>query len=277
MLLGATALAVFGQSAARPKFEVASIKPSQEQRFMMVRPLPGRLTATAPVRILMQNAYTAQPFQILGGPAWVNSERYEIDAKADGNATRAQLFLMLQSLLEDRFQLKIHRETRELGVYALVPAKSGLKLPPPKAGSCVAPPPDAPPDWAGGRMQPPGKGQPPLARCGSANVMLQPSGARIQGGKIPMLEFTRVLSMVLGRTVIDKTGFPDLFDLRLDFLPDEITAALPPPPPDSAAAADPNNTSILTAIQEQLGLRLESSKGPVEVIVIDHVERPTAN
>ena len=137
MLVGITAFALFGQPAARPKFEVASIKPSQEQRFMMVRPLPGRLTASAPVRLLMQNAYTVQSFQIVGGPAWIDSERYAIEAKADGNASRAEIFLMLQSLLEDRFQLKIHRETRELPVYALVPARGGLKLPPPKEGSCV--------------------------------------------------------------------------------------------------------------------------------------------
>jgi uncharacterized protein (TIGR03435 family) len=274
MLLGIIAFALFGQPAARPQFEVASIKPSQEQRFMTVRPLPGRLTATAPVRLLMQNAYTVQPFQIAGGPVWINSERYEIEAKADGNASRAEIFLMLRSLLEDRFQLKIHRETRELPVYALVAAKSGFKLPPPKEGSCVSPPPDAPPDWAGGRMQPPGQGQPPPARCGSVSVMLEPAGARMQGGKIPMTEFIRVLSMVLGRSVIDRTGFTELFDVRLDFVPDEITEAMPAPPPN---AGDSNFPSILTALQEQLGLRLESTKGPVEVIVIDHVERPSAN
>jgi uncharacterized protein (TIGR03435 family) len=127
-------------------------------------------------------------------------------------------------------------------------------------------------------MQPPGQGQPPLARCGSVNVMLEPSGARMQGGKIPMTEFIRVLSMVLGRSVIDKTGFTELFDVRLDFLPDETTAALPAPPPGAAGAPlDSNYPSILIAMQEQLGLRLESTKGPVEFVVIDHIERPSAN
>jgi uncharacterized protein (TIGR03435 family) len=90
-----------------------------------------------------------------------------------------------------------------------------------------------------------------------------------------MPEFVRVLSMVLGRTVIDRTGFTDLFDVRLDFLPDETTAAVPAPPP--GAIPDSSSPSILTALQEQLGLRLESTKGPVEVIVIDHVERPSPN
>jgi uncharacterized protein (TIGR03435 family) len=275
ILLAITAFAVFGQPAARPKFEAASIKASATTNFRMVRPLPGRLEADAPVRLLMQNAYTVQPFQIVGGPDWIDSTRYQVEAKADGNANRAQLFLMLQSLLEDRFQLKIHRETRDLPVYTLVAARSGLKLPSPKEGACDTVGPDAPPDWAGGQMRPPQQGQPPLAHCGNVTVALASSGARMQGGNIPMQEFVRMLSMVLDRSVIDKSGFTGLFDLRLDFLPDETTPALPAPPP--GAPLDSSSPSILTAIQEQLGLRLESSKGPVEVIVVDHVERPSAN
>jgi bla regulator protein BlaR1 len=272
--------AIQAQSAAgTPKFEVASIRPDSEQGFMMVRPLPGRLTASASLRLLMQNAYTVQPFQILGGAAWIDSERYQIDAKADGNANRAQILLMLRSLLDDRFQLKTHRETRELPVYALVSARSGLKLPSPKEGGCESPAPDAPPEWAEGsmegRMSQPERRQLPSPRCGSVNVMLAPSGARMQGGKITMPEFIRVLSTVLGRTVIDQSGFTDFFDVRLDFLPDETTPALPPPPPGGAHLD--SSPSILTAIQEQLGLRLESAKGPVEILVIDHVERATEN
>jgi uncharacterized protein (TIGR03435 family) len=281
MLVAITAFAVFGQPAVRPKFEVASIKPDLEQGFTMVRPLPGRLTAAAPVRLLMQNAYGVRSFQIVGGPAWIGSERYQIDAKSGGNASRAQIFLMLQSLLEDRFQLKTHRKTRDLPVYALVPARSGLKLPHPKEGGCVSPDPEAPPgavftqDWAGGRMPPPRQGQPPAARCGSVNVMVTLSGARMQGGNVTMPEFTRALSMVLGRRVVDRSGFTELFDVRLDFLPDETTPALPAPPPGGATLD--YSPDILAAIQQQLGLRIESAKGPVEVMVIDHVERPSAN
>ena len=276
LLLAITALAVFGQPAARPKFEAASIKASATTNFRMVRPLPGRLEADAPVRLLMQNAYTAQPFQIVGGPAWIDSDKYQIEAKADGNASRAQVFLMLQSLLEDRFQLKIHRENRDLPVYTLVAGRNGPKLQRPKEGGCEAVTPDAPPDWPGvGRMRPPDPSQRVLAPCDSVNVALATSGARMQGGKISMPEFVRMLSTVLDRTVIDKTGFTGLFDLRLEFLPDETTPPLPAPPP--GAAPPDSSPPILTAIQEQLGLRLESAKGPVEVIVIDHVERPSAN
>ncbi|MBZ5631925.1 MAG: TIGR03435 family protein [Acidobacteriia bacterium] len=277
MLLAITAFTVFGQPVARPKFEVASIKPSQEPGPMTVRPLPGRLTANATVKLLMQNAYTVHLFQILGGPDWINSERYEIEAKAAGNISRDQMFLMLESLLADRFQLKIHRETRDLPVYTLVAARSGLKLPPPKDGGCVSLVPDGtvPPEVVRGRMTPPGPGQPPLSPCGGFRTRLENTGARMRGGQITMPEFARELSIVLARTVIDKTGFTGLFDLQLDFLPDETTPALPAPPP--GAPLDSSSPSILTAIQEQLGLRLESAKGPVEVIIVDHIERPSAN
>jgi uncharacterized protein (TIGR03435 family) len=258
----------------RLTFEVASIKPSPEQPSpMTVRPLHGRLIADASVRLLMRNAYNVQPFQIVGGPDWNKSDRFAIEAKADANASRAEMFLMLQALLEDRFQLKTHRETRELPVYTLVAARSGLKLPPPKEGGCVVPGPDAPPDWSEGRMFVPGQGPPSLVKCGSVSVGL--GIPKMQGGKISMPEFIRALSAVLGRAVIDKTGFTGLFDVRLDFLPDETTVAMPPPPPDVAASPESGSPSILTALQEQLGLRLESTRGPVEVLVIDSVARPT--
>ena len=125
-------------------------------------------------------------------------------------------------------------------------------------------------------MPPPGSGGAPLSRCGGLDVMLEMGRARMSGGKIPMPELVRMLSVVLGRTVVDRTGFTGLFDVRLDFLPDESTPNVPPPPPD-AASFNAMSPSIFSALPEQLGLRLEAAKGPVEVIVIDHVERPSAN
>jgi uncharacterized protein (TIGR03435 family) len=277
MLLAITAFALYAQPTARPKFEVASIKlikPSPEQR-QMVRPLPGRLVANATLRLLMQNAYTMQPFQIVGGPEWINSERYEIEAKTDGSADRTQIFLMLQSLLEDRFHLKIHREMKELPVYTLVAARGGLRLPDPKEGSCVSPQPDAAPGWVGGRIAPPGQNPPAAPPCGSLRLALGPGGPQVQGGKVAMPEFIKMLSLALERIVIDRTGFTGLFDVQLDFLADETTPSLPPFPP--GAEPEFKNPSILVALQEQLGLRLEATKGPVEVIVIDQVERPSVN
>ena len=110
-------------------------------------------------------------------------------------------------------------------------------------------------------------------RCGAAVVTLDPRGAQIRGGTIAMSELVRTLSMLLGRVVIDQTGFKDRFDVRLDFVPDDTTPAMPPPPPGSGIVGVP----IAQALQQQLGLRLEPTKGPVEVIVIDQAEPPSAN
>ena len=277
ILLGVTAFALFGQPAARPQFEVASVKPSNTQNFQMVRPRPGGLTADAPVQLLLQNAYSVQAFQIVGGPDWIGSDHYAIEAKAASDVPREQIFLMLQSLLEDRFHLKIHHDTKELPGYALVGAKGGPKLSPPKEGGCAEPAPGATPAWAGGRMQPPGQGAPPAFPCGRAGFSLGPGGAVMQGGKVLMPEFVRALSMALGRPVIDKTGFTTPFDLKLTFLPDLTTPAMPPPPPDAVANLESMSPPITSALQQQLGLRLESAKGPVDVIVVDRLERPAAN
>lgn len=259
-----------------PRFEVASIKPTGGRGGGRMRPFPGRLTATAPLRVLMQAAYHVQPFQIVGGPDWMGSDQYEIDARAAGDPGNAQLFLMLQSLLADRFQLQFHRESREMPIYALAPYRGGIKLPPPRDGNCVEDT-DVLGSLAnpGARMQPAGPASALAPRCGGLDVMLEAEGARMRGGKVPMAEFVRVLSRVLGRTVTDQTGFSGVFDINLSFLPDDTTAGLPPPPP-GAIPADTASPSIFNAVQ-QLGLRLESTKGSVEILVIDHAEKPSEN
>jgi uncharacterized protein (TIGR03435 family) len=126
-------------------------------------------------------------------------------------------------------------------------------------------------------MPMPGTGPATPPQCGSIRIALQPLGARMQGGAVLMPELVRILAMALGRTVIDRTGYTRPFDIQLDFLPDEVTTALPPPPPGSDIRERSPNPTITVAIQEQLGLRLESTKGPIEVMVIDHIERPAAN
>jgi uncharacterized protein (TIGR03435 family) len=237
---------------------------------MNVRPLPGRLTADATLQVLMQYAYGVQPFQIVGGPGWLKEDHYEIEARADATANRDRLFVMLQSLVEDRFRLKTHREMKELPVFVLVSNRGGFKLPAPKEGSCVDSGAEAALEWAGGgRMAFPGELPPAKGRCGSVVVGL----GQVRGGKIAMPELARALSLALGRVVIDRTGFAERFDIQLEFLPDETTPAIPPPPPGSAASGP----SIVQALQQQLGLRLESTKGPVEMVVVDQAERPSAN
>ncbi len=269
------AAAVFAQAGAPARFEVVSIKPSTEQRMRYVRPMPGgRLVASAPVRMLILNAYHVQSFEVVGGPSWVDSDRYQVEARAEGNPDRDQLLRMLQPLLADRFQLKVHRETREMPVYELVADRRGPTLPPPKDEACAAPGPNTPSDWAGGRIEPPTAGRGPVPPCGALRVSLDPSGVRMQGGKVGIAELARTLAMVMGRPVVDKTGLTGLYDLKLGFAADASTPELPPPPPGSP---DSNLPSIFTALQEQLGLRLATAKGPVEVLVIDRVERPSAN
>ena len=275
LLMAATGIAVFGQPAVLPAFEAASIKPSESRGLQMVRPLPGRLTADAGLRLIILNAYGVQAYQLAGGPDWLDRERYHIEAKAAANVGREQIFLMLQSLLADRFHLKVHRETKEMPVYDLVPARAGVKLPAVQSGACEAPAPDSPPDWSIGRMLPPGQGPPHLPKCGSVSVGLESGGVAMKGGNVGMAELTRALSLSLDRTVIDKTGYKGAFDVRLVFQADESTPVLPPPPP--GGNFHPEMASLPAALQEQLGLRLEKVRGPVDVLVIDHVEPPSGN
>jgi len=261
--------------AVRDQFDVASIKPSSSESMMHVRPLPGRLTADATLQVLMQYAYGVQAFQISGGPSWLAAARYEIDAKGSAAASRGQLFRMLQPLLEDRFQLAIHRETKEMPVFELVSNRGGPRLARPEEGACVDADGDAALEFAGGRMAVPGELPSAKVRCGSAVVAIDPANAQMQlrGGKVAMPELVRALSMMLGRRVLDKTGVTASFDVLLNFVPDETTPALPPPPPGSGIAG----VSLAQALQQQLGLRLDAAKGPVDVIVIDRAERPSVN
>ena len=259
--------------AARPSFEVVSIKPDSplSQYFPEVRLLPGgRLSVEKTVlRSLIENAYGLKSYQISGGPNWINSEGYDIEARADGPASAPQMRLMMQTLLEDRFKLKAHSEIREIPVYELAVTKSGIKMQQPKEGSCA-------PRDASAALSPPGPGHLALAPCGRVTSMFIDSSTpmvRIQGGNVSMQELTRVFSNFLDRIIIDKTGFTGTFDVHLDFAWDDALAGLPhfkgPLPADPAP-------SVFSAVQ-QLGLRLESAKGPVEVLVIEHVERPSAN
>ena len=242
--------------------------------MMAVRPEPGgSLRAeNAPLVLLIQNAYQLQAFQIVGGPEWINSERYDVEAKPEGNTPREQMWKMLQTLLADRFHLALHRETRDVPGYALTLGKGAVKLPAPREGVCFAPAPDAPP-------QPPAPGPTP---CGHLLIAMSPSGLQIRGGKIAMRELVRILGVVMGRPVLDRTEVTTEFDVNLTFTPDENTMGLPGAggprdPGGMRLPTDPEKPNILAAVQEQLGLKLMQAKAPVEVLVIDHVERPTPN
>ena len=165
---------------------------------------------------------------------------------------------MLQTLLADRFQLKIHKELRELPVYALQIGKNGPKLEPSRGSGCFDPVAD-----------PKAFIVPTTLPCGG----FRNASNQMAGAKITMSHFTANLSKYVGRAVVDKTGLDGAYDITLQWTPDETQAFLATGPP----AADASGPSIFSAVQEQLGLRLESQKGPVDVLVIDHAEKPDAN
>lgn len=274
------ALTLWAQSAAVPKphFEVASIKRnvsgSLGERF---NPLPGGrlIIENVPLRLLIQNAYDVFPFQVSAGPGWIDSDRYDVDAKADGNPSIPEMIgPMLAGLLEDRFRLKVHRETKQSPVYTLTVAKGGLKLPESKAECWVEH------DVNGRPSPPPTPGDPPLPPCGRVMGRLSPSGALLEGRSASVGSLIFTLSHLLNRTIIDKTGFAGTFDIHLEFALDQALGGIGTPGGPSAppeVAANVSKPSIFTALQEQLGLKLESDRGAVEILVIDHVEKPSEN
>jgi bla regulator protein BlaR1 len=268
----------------RPAFEVASIKPYAdpgiEPALLGFQNIPGspRMDMKGVTfKELMMYAYAARAFQIIGGPDWITSDRYDIQAKAkDGSLpapTRMRdlnvpdpMALRIQSLLDDRFQLKMHRETREVAVYELAVAKGGSKLRlsadqgPPEPPQPGAPP--SPPSQTGG---PPERG--------SLFIQRTPSGWTLQAASVPLSSLITALSQQTGRPIEDQSGLKaGLYDVKLQWAPDRPAGAAP-----AFGPVDPSGPSIFTAIQEQLGLRLVSSKGPVQVFVIDAVQKPSAN
>jgi uncharacterized protein (TIGR03435 family) len=256
--------------AVRPEFEVASVKPnaSGSNDLLMRPPVDGRFTATnVTLKMLIALAYKVRQLEISGGPAWIASERYDINARAaDVQITGDQSRLMLQRMLADRFKLLVHRETRELPVYVLLSARNGLKIPDAKDGSCIATGSNPP------RASTPG--QPFIPFCGS--FIVTPNG--LEGKRISMAQLANTLSGIVGAPVIDKTGYTKAFDFHLEFTRD-VTAAHPnfPAAAGDAGPADTSGPSIFTALQEQLGLKLEAGKDPVEILVIDHAEKASAN
>jgi uncharacterized protein (TIGR03435 family) len=225
-----------------------------------------------------------------GGPGWINSERYQVDAKAEGPHSQGMMHgPMLQTLLEERFKLKIRRETREVPAYALTVAKGGPKLHPFKEGSCTPldpkfleqfPPqpfPDLPPgqEYCGGIDPEDGR------RWVMASGTMKGPIEILYAAALSIDDFIKMsLSPRVGRPVINKTGLTGRFDYHLEFAPDETMPGfhdgeLSGAP--GAAASEPAGPSIFTALQQQLGLKLEPAKGSAEFLIIDSVERPSEN
>jgi uncharacterized protein (TIGR03435 family) len=258
----------FAQQQAAPlSFEVASIKPANpDSPGSQIRLMPGgglNLTNVS-LRTMITMAYDVRDFQVSGGPGWAATDRFDITTRADHavaagpdefakmtddqrKTIREQTNERLRALLADRFQLVVHRETKEQPIYALLPAKNGPKLQ---------------------EVKEPGPRQ-----------GMSMNRGHLQGMAAPMEMLCQVLSNTTGRPVVDMTGLAGKYDFILEWTPE--------PGPDARAqgfgdgiatpAPAPGGPTIFTALQEQLGLRLEAQKGPVQNIVIDRVEKPSEN
>jgi uncharacterized protein (TIGR03435 family) len=269
---------LFPQSTeTKPSFDVVSIKPSGSLNRIVIQPAgPGRFLAEGiRAKMLIAQAYRVDQSRILGGPSWIDTDPWDVEGKAENRATtQPQTQLMLQSMLEDRFQLKMHRETREMPAYDLVVARGGPKL---KRSEDQTPVVFGPPER--GAAPPAGARGEPFARGALPRGAMTTGRGSWQGASVTVANIAGSLTRMLGQTVTDKTGISGLYDISLQFTPGSEQAPGPfgPPPPGLEPTVDPNAPSLFTALQEQLGLRLESTKGPAEVIVIDSVQKPTSN
>jgi bla regulator protein blaR1 len=260
-------------TSAAPAFEVASIKPNKGDGGTESGVQPGgRLTMTnVTLRLLIRSAYQVQDEQIVDAPSWISSEHFDVIAKAPSDVppptpgNPGPIGTMMRSLLAERFKLAVHRETRESPAYALELARRDGKLGPQLQRSttdCAAI--AAARGRSGGAPQ--SANERPL--CG-----FRAAGGQMLAGGQPMSQLTTILSQIVQRVVLDKTGLSGKFDFELKWTPDRM--------PQSQAggasvpASDPDSPSIFTALREELGLKLESVKNAVEVLVIDHVERPS--
>jgi uncharacterized protein (TIGR03435 family) len=234
---------------SNPSFEVATVKPANPDEKGMGFRVNGRRFSTINTTLteILQFAYGVQGKQVVGGPAWMEADKWDIDAKPEGTGqpSDAQWKSMLQKLVAERFQLKFHHDKKELAVYALQVGKTGPKLTKSEGNAA---------------------GLPGLFFTGAG--VLNVTNAT-------MLDFADLMQeAVLDRPVLDQTGLKDRYDFQLKWTPDESQfggrfRSLPP--------LDNPAPGLYTAIQEQIGLRLEPTRAPADVLVIDHVEKPTAN
>ncbi|HEY2380420.1 MAG TPA: TIGR03435 family protein [Terriglobia bacterium] len=278
IVMVAAAISALSQTAApaRPSFEIASIKGNSTARPHVGDEPGGRFVATGvPLTVLIGYAYPGTRVDFSAKPAWADTDLWDIEAKAPEGSVPPRtklpdftkpdtINLMVQSLLEDRFQMKVHREIREVPMYEVTVAKGGLKM---KLSEDQTPP--APGDG------PPRPGTAPRGGMRMAR-------GDFQGAAVSMENAVLTIGQLAGRRAIDKTGLPGLYDFHLQWTPDVFSTPLPfeprgnaaPPPPPPG---DPAGPSLITAIEEQLGLKLQSTKGPVEMLIIDSLQKPSAN
>jgi len=253
--LGAIALAQVPAAATQnndaPSFEVATVKPgnpADHNRMFGLRPGGSFFAINVTVKELILFAYDIKDQQLSGGPSWVDSATWEVVGKPEAAAKPDQTRLMLRTLLADRFKLVLRRESKELSVYNLVTGKNGPKMTGSKAGA-----------------------------DGRRNIRI--GRGQIEGQQVSMAALADMLSRLSGRPVLNQTGLAGTYDLKLEWTPDSAESSMmaagdnPAPPPP----ADSTGPSLFAAIQEQLGLKLEAQRAPVDVFFVERLEKPSEN
>ena len=249
-----SSMALHSQTAARgPAFEVATIKPVESTpksgRYIVMQGPHRFVEKDYTLKLLIAAAYNLNPKAVIGGPAWMESEHYDILALTPGEKqpNHDEQMAMLRTLLSDRFKLSFHREPRVFSIYNLEVAKGGSKLKPSTAA--------------------PGE-QPYLISTVYPGKLVMPAK------NASMADFVSILQRaILDRPVVDKTGLAGRYDFNLEWAPDEsqFNGEIP------AASSDAPEPPLFTALQQELGLRLEATRGPVDAIVVDHAEHPSAD
>lgn len=295
-------VAIAAQSPPEPSFDVVSVKRNTtSDGARMMRNSPGNLSAfNITIRQLIQMAFQLQDFQIVGAPEWASTDGYDVEGRFDPAAQRAgvppgqpPMFPMIRTLLRERFGMVARTETSEMPVLALTLARADGRLGPQikqSTADCAAlaaargrGPIDGrggPPDGRGGPLD--GRGAPAPGTPFTLGERPQCGGrggfGQLLIGGMPMAQFVRQLSQLTNRVVVDRTGLTGGYDIELKFTPapGQLPAG-PPPPGFEPPPIDPNGPTLFAALEEQLGLKLESERGPVDVVVIDRLERPTEN
>jgi uncharacterized protein (TIGR03435 family) len=263
--------------ANRPKFDVASVKLNKSNGGPINLGnlgAPGGLyrTTNITLQVLISRAYDIKSHTFIAAPEWdhILSEHFDIEARAEGNPDIDEKRLMVQSLLEDRFKLQMHHEMRSMPFYALILSKPG------KTGSRLSPHSDEAKclDMGGPPPRFPVPGQPLPGFCGGFIVYVKPGDAHASGNNVTMDMLVSQLSGFVDRPVLDQTRLGGTFEVDLEFIPLQGPGVLPPnaSPTDASGPAE-----LFTAIQEQLGLKLEPQTGPVDVLVLDQIDEPSEN
>ena len=257
-------------AAQTPAFEAASVKknagggpPGMEIR---VTPNGGFIATNVPLRVLVRESFRVQDYQVIDLPGWADGERYDITARSAGATPDWQP--MVQTLLRERFALSARRETRDMPIYAVASVREG------RTGPGLKVTPASTTEYCVAQRLPEGQRpatNPAIGFCGMRQAL-----GMVQGRDLPLTALWRFVSQQAGRAIVDRSGLTGNYDFDLTWTPEQF-ANRTTPAVVNGNTIDPNGPSLFTALQEQLGLRLDAQRGPVDVLVIEKIDRPTEN